>query len=1060
LQTTLLGLALALIAAILAAFAAPFFVDWNGWRPQLEAQASALAGSRVTIAGNIDLTLLPTPAFVLRNVSLGDADNGTGMRASEVRGSLSLTALISGRIEAYEFVVSRPAIRIAIEKDGRLSLPEAVSAGQELSVGGFVFEAGSLTIEDRRTNSFLLADDFSARGELVSRDGPLRLEGGFRLNGMRWILRASSGRFSPEHSGKIRLTLDRPADALFFEAEGLLSLANAMPHFDGKAILAHRSGVMHWRIAADAAGDANEIRLDNLELALGEGELPITLTGEAKFVPRGNGAMTASLSSKRIDLDLGDQKAGTAGAPHVLPWLTRARELLAELPFSAQISIAADGVLAGGQLSREVRASLRTQNGVVAFERLEARLPGRSVIGVSGKEQSGKFSGPFAFETEEPQAFARWLLGSELAGKLQLPNALRVKGTLTSGAGEVSLVGLQAEVENTKVGGTLVLEPLRDEKSYILRADLVAERLNADALLPIVRGSLDAVRDLKFSVNLKALNAQLLGKTAKSVAVAAERLDGDLVVKDFALEDLDGVSLTAKRTAGSEKRYEFSASAVRTGGLVTVLEYFSESADFAQVAAKYAASHLPLRISGNVAPLQNGWRLFAKSGDAELSLDLGEARERRRAVEAVLRLPETEVGAKGELRFPSGGRVEPQLALSFRSSDLRKAFVLADRASASALPVSGTATLLRAENTVVFDNLAFDLAGSRGTGRLLLPIGEVTPYSGNLVFARADVATLASLALGRAHQTNATLSVPPLSNFPGTLQIEIGTLQFSERVALTKAAFSLRAGRSEIVFDNLRGELGTGKLTGSIRFADTNPRVIDLRLDLADVPLAQLVTTKALRGTLRASLALSASGDNEDTLLNSIAGQGNLSIGAFELDQTDATSVSSVFASIRDAPDEKKIEDALLAALARGPLKVSKLEAPFVAANGIFRSGSARAKAGNIEIALSGLLDLPKRRIEALLNVEVVGSSSVQPGATLRWEGPLSMPERKVDARALVTAITLRAIERGAQNQQNIAVPPAPPAKQNRPPDQDAAPPLPPPANILPAPQPPPQPQN
>ena len=189
-QTPLLGLALALIAAILAVFAAPFFIDWNEWRPQLEAQASALAGSRVTISGNIDLTLLPTPAFVLRNVSLGDAENGTGMRAREVRGSLALTALLSGRFEASEFVISRPAIRLAIEKDGRLLLPEVSTGAQEISVSGFVFEAGSLTIEDRRTNTLLFGDDFSARGELLSRDGAFRLEGGYRMNGMGWIVRA------------------------------------------------------------------------------------------------------------------------------------------------------------------------------------------------------------------------------------------------------------------------------------------------------------------------------------------------------------------------------------------------------------------------------------------------------------------------------------------------------------------------------------------------------------------------------------------------------------------------------------------------------------------------------------------------------------------------------------------------------------------------------------------------------------------------------------------------------------------------------------------------------
>ncbi len=920
-QTTLLGLALALIAAILAAFAAPLFIDWNGFRPQLEAQASALAGSRVTISGNIDLTLLPTPAFVLRNVSVGDADSGTGMRASEVRGSLSLTALLSGRFEADEFIISRPAIRIAIQKDGRLLLPEGAAAGQEISVGGFVLEAGSLTIEDRRTNTLLLADDFSARGELLSREGPFKLEGGFRLNGMRWILRASSGRFGEDHAGKVRLTLDRPADARFFEAEGTLSLANAALHFEGKVLASRKGGRMHWQVTADAAGDIAGIDVSNLELALGEGELPITLSGKARLVPRANGSLELSLTSKRIDLDLGDQKAGATGASHVLPWLARARDALADFPLPVRASLAADGVLAGGQLLRDVRAQFRTQDGVFAIERVEARLPGRSFASIAAKDDGKRVSGPLSFESEEPELLARWLLGAELAGKLKLPAALRLKATFVSQGEEILLEKLQSQFEQTRIGGRLLIQPGRDRKGYVLQADLEAEGMDFDTLLPAARSTFDAAGDLKFSLNLYAKDSRLLEKPLKIASMALEHFDNGLLIKNLTLDDLDGVSLTAKQLAASSHRYEFSAEAVRTSGLVTVLRYFSESADFARFAARYAENRLPIRIGGTLAAFENGWRLRAKTGEAEIALDLGEARETRRAVDATLRLPQSELTAKGEFRF-GAERFEPVLALNFRSPDLRKSFAPAERAASDALPFSATANLTRDGDKLVFDKLAFDLAGTRGTGRVAIPVGQATPYEGNLAVARADARTLLALALGRAEQPGTGLGIPGLSDYPGVLQLEIGSLALAQGLAIEKAGLVLRATRSDVVFEKFGGELAGGKLTGTLRVSGIAPRVAELRLDLADASIQRLLSAKTLRGTLRANITASASGETEQRLIESLSGQGALGVSALEIDQTDATSVAAVFAAMKDAPDEAKVEQALRTALARGPRKV------------------------------------------------------------------------------------------------------------------------------------------
>ena len=65
-QTTLLGLAIALILALLAALIGPYFVHWNDHRAFFEAEASRLVGLNVRVGGDIDAKLLPFPAVTLR----------------------------------------------------------------------------------------------------------------------------------------------------------------------------------------------------------------------------------------------------------------------------------------------------------------------------------------------------------------------------------------------------------------------------------------------------------------------------------------------------------------------------------------------------------------------------------------------------------------------------------------------------------------------------------------------------------------------------------------------------------------------------------------------------------------------------------------------------------------------------------------------------------------------------------------------------------------------------------------------------------------------------------
>src|SRR5690606_24948445 len=136
-----------------------------------------------------------------------------------------------------------------------------------------------------------------------------------------------------------------------------------------------------------------------------------------------------------------------------------------------------------------------------------------------------------------------------------------------------------------------------------------------------------------------------------------------------------------------------------------------------------------------------------------------------------------------------------------------------------------------------------------------------------------------------------------------------------------------------------RAELAGGRLSGALRIADMIPRVLEINLSAEDVALAQLFGTKELRGAMRMQVSLGTSGKTEEDLIASLSGRGKLILSNLEIERTDATAVASVFASVKDAPDEKKVEQALLAALDRASLKVARLEAPLVIANGVMRSG-------------------------------------------------------------------------------------------------------------------------
>src|ERR1700760_2041147 len=83
-QTTLLGFAIAFILALIAALVGPYFIDWNQFRPQFEAEASQVIGAPVRVGGALDARLLPTPSLRLRSVTVGGVNDLGKVRADKL----------------------------------------------------------------------------------------------------------------------------------------------------------------------------------------------------------------------------------------------------------------------------------------------------------------------------------------------------------------------------------------------------------------------------------------------------------------------------------------------------------------------------------------------------------------------------------------------------------------------------------------------------------------------------------------------------------------------------------------------------------------------------------------------------------------------------------------------------------------------------------------------------------------------------------------------------------------------------------------------------------------
>ncbi|RTL51902.1 MAG: AsmA family protein [Bradyrhizobiaceae bacterium] len=453
-QTTLLGLAIAFILALIAALVGPFFIDWNQYRPQFEAEASRVIGAPVRVEGALDARLLPAPILRLRKLAIGSSAGKPGdagkVSADKLDVEFSLSSLLRGEWRATELSLDGFNLDIGLDKEGRIDWP---SSKGSFNLGALAIDRlnlnGRVHLSDAASGTQLALDDLVFTGDVRALATSLRGEGTFTLAGARTPFHVATSQ-TPDNKGvRVKLTLDPGERPLAADLDAVISFAGQSPRLDGALTLARSvqtGSQMPWRISTKLKADPAAASFDEMEWAYGPDDAALKLNGSGSAQFGASPKFQARLSAQQLDADRLLAKSGRSAPIDLLASLRNVITASPAAPLPVQVSADVDQITLGGKPVQNFSAALRGDTDGWTLDRFEATAPGATRVGISGAIRGGRFDGPLKIDARASQSFQDWYFGQpQTPYRTETPLALAATAGLTKDGFELSDLKITAD---------------------------------------------------------------------------------------------------------------------------------------------------------------------------------------------------------------------------------------------------------------------------------------------------------------------------------------------------------------------------------------------------------------------------------------------------------------------------------------------------------------------------------------------------------------------------------------------------------------------------------------
>ena len=563
-QTTLLGVAIAIILALVTALVAPLVVDWDHYRGAVEAEASRLSGLAVHVNGPIDAHLLPSPMITLHDIDAGQAGHQPRLRAGMLKVELALSPLLRGQIQASEVHLIAPQVSLGFDRSGAVEAPGLPSSfnPEALSISRFSVEDGRVTLTDG-SGSRLLLQQLYFNGDIRSLLGPFSGEGAVVADGELYGFRISGSRADGD-AVKIRLGLESSNRPLTTDWDGTLTFNRGVPQFDGTLAVARPAGAtlangqrvtsVPWRAEGAIKATPASASLQNLTFRYGPEERAINFTGAANVTFGAHPRLDGAVSAMQVDVDRALAAPDVTNRPPLVELRSFFQTFVAwaRLPVPAQIGVSIGAITIGGTAIESLRGDLQYDQAGWSLSNFQLHAPGMTDLTLSGRltgtPQGFAFSGPAMLGSADLDSLMVWLnghSGEHTAGAMQTINA---KGNVTIASDRVAIEQFAATLGQDKLEGQLAYNWPTDKRPAQLDAQLRAGDLNLDTLSTFARA---AVGDDGFALPQEAVialdigKATLAGVDAQAVKARAKLDAGTLRIDQLSIGNLAGAKLDA-----------------------------------------------------------------------------------------------------------------------------------------------------------------------------------------------------------------------------------------------------------------------------------------------------------------------------------------------------------------------------------------------------------------------------------------------------------------------------------------------------------------------------------
>lgn len=580
------GLMLAVAAAAL--LIVPGFLDWSRYAGAIEEQAEALTGRDVTIAGDVRISMLPSPRLTLGELTIANIEGGSSpemFRSQSMSAELSVGALFRGEVTISRLTLASPRLLLEETGDGRrnwdFTVPsDAPAVPTPVSVRAIAVLDGEVAIRAAGAATARRLTAIEAEVAVSDLRGPYRATGTARAGDMPFSFAAAVGAIAPDKAYPANASLTFAGGGL--EVRGIVTGRGAEIRFDGAAtgsvepevspLLASLAAGQPVRLSAGVVAGPDAIELREVKAAGGQAEL----AGRIDIARGARLAVDADLALTRADLGGIESRGGKLDADALAD---ATQTVLEALPGGTYRISVGEIRLASGQIG-SVEIEAEAGGDTLSIARAQAVLPGDSRVTASGAVASGEegpyFSGDAGLESGAGDALVSWLSGENGPDVLSAQPVIFMRGRsgvfltrqrLSLDRLDVALGATEAD-SATAAGRFAVTFGARPA----IAADLDIERLALPAPGPLLREGIVPGRriDLGFdgTVALRAGRIDAGPVRLQDVLLNMEARGPAFTVSEFVFRSAQGASGTLSGSSDAQSgRFQATLTAPDVGAL-------------------------------------------------------------------------------------------------------------------------------------------------------------------------------------------------------------------------------------------------------------------------------------------------------------------------------------------------------------------------------------------------------------------------------------------------------------------------------------------------------------